>query len=143
MYPAPSVALSRTAYPVHAGDSLTATVTRSGTSYTLALSDTTAGWNFAQRATGSDANASAEWIAEAPELCNSFFCSLASLTNFGTVTFSGAQASDATATGPISSFTAGGGPHNITMVTSGGAMKAKTSALDPTGSKFSDTWVHS
>ena len=36
MYPAPSVNLS-SAYPVHAGDTLTARVTRSGTSYTLSL----------------------------------------------------------------------------------------------------------
>jgi hypothetical protein len=149
MYPAPSVTLSRAAYPVHPGDSLTASVTRSGTSYTLALSDTTATppWHFSQTVAGSDANSSAEWIAEAPSLCNGYFCTPTSLTNFGTVSFSGAQAIDVTIAkgliGSISSFTASGSPHHLTMVTNTGATKARPSSLDPTGTTFSDTWVHS
>ncbi|MBV9661682.1 MAG: hypothetical protein JO337_11045 [Acidimicrobiales bacterium] len=142
MYPAPSVSLSRYTYPVRAGDTLTAAVTRSGTSYTLSLTDPAEGWQFSQAETGSDADASAEWVAEAPELCNAFYCSLANLTNFGTVTFSGAKASDATGTGSISSFAADGDLHDITMVTSTGAVKAQPSGLDGTGSTFRDTWYH-
>jgi hypothetical protein len=143
MYPASSVRLAKSAYPVKPGDTLTASVTRSGTSYTLALKDATAGWSFAQNETASDADTSAEWVAEAPELCSIFSCSLASLTNFGSVTFTGAEAADATTSGPISSFTASSGPHDITMVTSGGTVKAQPSSLDVTGTTFSDTWHHS
>ncbi len=74
-------------------------MTRNGTSYTLSISDTARGatktkWTFSQAETGSDANSSAEWVAEAPELCNIFYCQLASLTNFGTVNLTGAQAAD-------------------------------------------------
>jgi Peptidase A4 family len=153
MYPANSVSLSKSQYQISAGDSLTASVTRSGTSYTLMLSDKAANgaakWTFAQVETGSDANSSAEWVAEAPELCNVFYCQLASLTNFGSVTMSGGQAADGGSNSPISGFAGSGGPHEMTMVTSSGVVKAQPSGLTQTTngsvttSAFSDTWHHS
>jgi Peptidase A4 family len=146
MYPANSVSLSRTKYPVSVGDSLTATVTRTGTSYTLSMSDTANSvtkWTFSQAETGSDANSSAEWVAEAPELCNVLGCHLASLTNFGTVSMSGGQAAVGGSNEPISSFTEDGSPHEITMVTNAGVTKAQPSGLSSNGEAFSDTWKHS
>jgi len=145
MYPANSVTLSSAAYPVKAGDTLTGGVARSGTSYTLSLTDTENGlvrWTYSTVQAASDANSSAEWVAEAPELC-SFVCRLASLTDFGTVTFSEAQAAAGGALAPISSFSASGGPHDMTMVTNTGTIKAQPSALAPGGEGFSDTWYHS
>jgi Peptidase A4 family len=148
MYPANSVSLSKNKYPVSANDSLTASVTRSGTAYTLMISDTPRGatkarWTFSQAAAGSDANSSAEWVAEAPELCNFFSCQLASLTNFGAVNMSGAQAADGGSNSPISAFAGSGGPHEMTMVTNSGVTKAQPSPLSSVGTGFSDTWHHS
>jgi hypothetical protein len=66
------------------------------------------------------------------------------LTNFGTISFTGAQAAAADGVNvPISSFTASGGPHEIVMVNNSGATKAQPSALDATGMQFSDAWKHS
>jgi hypothetical protein len=138
MYPANSVSLSTASYPVQPGDTLTGSVTRSGTSYTLQL-QSSRGWTFSTVQSGSDANTSAEWVAEAPEIC-SFFCTNAKLTNFGRVTFSASQAATGGSLAPISSFTADGGPHDIIMTTSSGATRAQPSALDSTGMTFSDTW---
>jgi Peptidase A4 family len=150
MYPANSVSLSKGTYPVSPGDSLTASVTRSGTSYTLSISDPAHKWTFSKTVTGSDANSSAEWVAEAPELCNFYYCQLASLTNFGTLSMSAAQAtSTSVPESPIGSFTGSGGPHDMTMVTNSGVVKAQPSGLTQTttgtvtSSAFTDTWHHS
>jgi hypothetical protein len=143
MYPAGSVTLP---YAVQPGDTLSGGVARSDNSYTLTLTDTRKGvlqWNFTHSVSGSNANSSAEWVAEAPELCNFFSCQLASLTNFGTISFTQAQAATGGANAPISSLTASGGPHEIVMVNNSGTTKAQPSALDATGMQFSDVWKHS
>ncbi len=141
MYPAASVDISTTQFPVKPGDTMTASVTRSGTSYTLSL-QSSEGWTFSTTQTGSDANTSAEWVAEAPDTCVLIFCSNARLTNFGSMTFSGAQAAIGGSLQPVSSFTTNSGPHEITMTTSSGATRAQPSALSANGEAFSDTWVH-
>ena len=142
MYPAASVSLSSAADPVKPGDTLTATVSRSGTSYTLSLKSSE-GWTFSTTKTGTDANASAEWIAESPSICTFFACRNASLTNFGSVTFSGSDAADGGTLLPVSSFTTNNGPHDITMTTATGTTRAKPSSLSATGDGFTDTWFHS
>jgi hypothetical protein len=141
MYPAASVDISTTQFPVKPGDTMTASVTRSGTSYTLSL-QSSEGWTFSTTQTGSDANTSAEWVAEAPDTCLLIFCSNAKLTNFGSMTFSGAQAAIGGSLQPVSSFTTNSGPHEITMTTSSGATRAQPSALSSNGEAFSDTWAH-
>ncbi len=142
MYPAASVDLSTSQYPVKAGDTETATVSRSGTSYTLSL-QSSEGWTFSVTKTGSDANSSAEWVAEAPDICVlGIFCSNAKLSNFGSVTFSGSEAATGGALSAISSYTDNSGPHEITMKTSAGATRAQPSALTTNGEGFTDTWVH-
>jgi hypothetical protein len=145
MYPANSVSLSKATYPVSVGDTLTATVHRSGGSYTLSLSDKTKGWKFSQAETGSDANTSAEWVAEAPSLCNIFRCQLASLTNFGTFSMTGAGASNSSLPdSSISSFASSdGSPHEMTMVTNSMVTKAQPSTLTSGGTAFTDVWHHS
>jgi hypothetical protein len=79
---------------------------------------------------------SAEWIAEAPSLCAKS-CHELPLTNFGTVSFSGASANGSAIDNGAWSF------DPLTMVTSGGGVKAAPSSLDPAGSGFSVTWHHS
>lgn len=141
MYPAASVTISTTQFPVKPGDTMTASVTRSGTSYTLSL-HSSEGWTFSTTKTGSDANSSAEWVAEAPDTCLLGFCGNARLTNFGSMAFSSAQASTGGSLEPVSSFTTNSGPHEITMTTSAGATRAQPSALTSGGEGFSDTWEH-
>lgn len=141
MYPAGSVDISTSTYPVSPGDTLTGSVTRSGTNYTLSL-HSSRGWTFSTTQSGSDANGSAEWIAEAPSLCTIFACRNANLTNFGTVTFSSSTAATGGSAAPISSFTADSGPHDITMTTTTGTTRAQPSALASGGEGFTDTWHH-
>jgi hypothetical protein len=141
MYPAASVNISTSQFPVKPGDTITASVTRSGTSYTLSMQSSN-GATFSITQTGSDANTSAEWVAEAPDTCFLVFCSNAKLTNFGSVSFSGSQAATGGSDAPISSFTDNSGPHDITMVTSTGAARAQPSGLISNGEAFSDTWKH-
>jgi hypothetical protein len=143
MYPAGSVQLSSSTYPVKPGDTMTAEVKVSGTQFTLSLKSSE-GWTFSTVQSGSGlSQSSAEWIAESPELCNIFRCTLAQLANFGSVGFTSAQA--ATSGGslqPISAYTASGGPHNITCVTSNGTVRDSSSALSGTGNGFTTTWKH-
>jgi hypothetical protein len=140
LYPANSVDLSTSQYPVSPGDTLTASVTFASGDYTLTLKSSR-GWTFTTTQAGSDANSSAEWIAEAPEIC-SFFCTNAKLSDFGTMKFSSSEAATGGSLEPISSFTASGGPHEITMATSTGTTRAAPSALATGGEGFSDTWAH-
>jgi len=140
MYPADSVDLPTSTYPVSPGDTLTAAVSRTGTSYTLSLRSSR-GWSFSQPETGTEANSSAEWIAEAPEIC-SVVCSGAKLTNFGTMEFTGAEAAAGGSLAPISTFGASSGPHEITMSSSTGTTRATPSALGGGGETFTDTWDH-
>ncbi|WP_051825411.1 G1 family glutamic endopeptidase [Kitasatospora aureofaciens] len=128
MYPAYPVNYSNTVRP---GDHFTASVTTSGSgSFTLTLSDTTAGWSrTVNKSLKSAALASAEVIAEAPSSSSGVL----PLSNFGSVAFSGSTV-NGQALGGFS-------PDAITMA-SGGTTKATTSGLSG-GSSFSVTWKHS
>ncbi|MDT8910225.1 G1 family glutamic endopeptidase [Amycolatopsis sp. PS_44_ISF1] len=66
MYPAAPVYYSTSAAPVSAGDNFTATVTRSGNSYKLDISDTTKGWSKTTTKSLNAKHASAEAIIESP-----------------------------------------------------------------------------
>lgn len=143
MYPANSVELSTSKYPVQPGNSLTATVSVSGSTFTLTLKNNSAGWTFTTTQSGSGlAQSSAEWIAESPEICNGSRCSLAKLADFGTVGFTSATAATGGSQEPISYFTADGGPHEIVCETSSGTVRAQPSALGSGGNNFTVTWKH-
>ncbi|HEX2902011.1 MAG TPA: G1 family glutamic endopeptidase [Jatrophihabitans sp.] len=79
MYPASPVYYSNS---VSAGDHINASVSRSGTSYTLVLSDTTKGWTKTTTRSYNGANASAEIIIESPT---------GAYPRFGSVNFSNAK----------------------------------------------------
>lgn len=102
MYPAPVHTLGA-AYPVAAGDTLTATVTYdSGTGNFLLNLSSDHGWAFStsQPARGAvtPRRLSAQWVAEAPSLGGHIL----PLTDFGSVTFSHASATDDSShAGPI------------------------------------------
>ncbi|WBP85209.1 G1 family glutamic endopeptidase [Kitasatospora cathayae] len=128
MYPQYPSNFSSTVRP---GDHFTASVTTNGSgSFTLTLSDTTAGWSHTvNKSLKSAALASAEVIAEAPSSSSGVL----PLSDFGSVSFSGSTV-NGQALGGFS-------PDNITMA-SGGTTKATTSSLSG-GSSFSVTWKHS
>lgn len=77
MYPAAPVYYSN---PVNPGDAISATVTRSGSSYTLTLSDQTTGWSKTTTKSLPASNLSAEVVIESPA---------AAYPDFGVVNFSG------------------------------------------------------
>lgn len=142
MYPSPFVKLSLT---VHPGDTMSASVNYTGSNqFALAITDVTTGGSFSTTQTASGvARSSAEWIQEAP---SSIFGVLP-LANFGTVNFSGANATVAGTTGPADNSWSGTTLYQINMVNRIGALKATTSALSDSGSpatsSFSVTWVSS
>jgi hypothetical protein len=117
-----------------AGDSITATVTRSGTSYTLTVTDAThSADSFTKtESCSSCANSSAEWIAEAPSSGSSIY----PLADFGSWSAANASVTEGTTSGVISSFT----DDEITMVDNSGATKALPGALNSSGNGFSVTW---
>ncbi len=122
---------------VSPGDHITSTVTRSGDSYTLSVTDSTHtadSFSTTQTYAGA-ADSSAEWIAEAP----SGSSGVEPLTDFGSVSFSGASTTEGSTSGVISSFT----DDEITMITSSGATEATPSALNSSGNAFSVTWDRS
>ena len=126
MYPAYPVNFRN---PVRPGDHVTGSVTGNGGGrYTLALTDTTQGWSHLVRTTlNGAAGSSAEVIAEAPSSPGGVL----PLTDFGTVSFTGATVNGA----PIGSAS----PTEITMVDSAGLAKDTVSALRG-GDGFSVTW---
>jgi hypothetical protein len=117
-----------------AGDAITSTVTRSGTSYTLAVTDSThAADSFTETETCSScANSSAEWIAEAPSSGSSIY----PLADFKSWTASSASVTEGSTSGVISSFT----DDEITMIDSSKKVKAEPSSLNSGGNGFSVTW---
>jgi hypothetical protein len=136
MYPAASVTLS-SSYPVRAGDSMSARVSVSGTTFTLVLKNTTRRWTFTTTQTSASAQErSAEWVAEAPSSCF-ITCSVLPLANFGTMHFTYAFVNHRS--GTIVSYT----HDKVTMVSNTGTTKALPSALTGYGTSFADTWYHS
>ena len=118
--------------PVSPGDQMTASVSVSGSSWTLAIADATRGWSDSVPIAApaqAPQRASAEWILERPDLGP-----LDSLADVGTVSFTGASASDATTSGPISAFTF----TPLAMV--GSTLLAAPGLLSPNGESFSASW---
>jgi hypothetical protein len=143
MYPRASHNIAMTVQP---GDTITAQVNYSAGVFTLQLSDTPKNGgpveNFSINRTLPGAKlSSAEWIQEAP---SSFF-GILPLSNFGTINFSGAQATINGVTGPIDNSAWSSEVRQINMVTSRGAAKDTTSGLtdSASGSAFTVTWVSS
>jgi len=119
------------------GDSITASVVRSGSTYTLKVTDSSrSADSFTKTETCSScANSSAEWIAEAPSGSSGVY----PLTNFGTWSASGATVTANSGSGVISSFS----DDELTMVDSSGNVKAQPGSLNGSGNGFSVTWKRS
>jgi Peptidase A4 family len=135
MYPTNAIQVVGTS--LRAGDAISASVVRSGSSYTLKVTDSTHTANsftITQTCSGC-ANSSAEWIAEAP----SGSSGVEPLSNFHSWAESGATVKAGSTSGVISSFT----DDEITMIDSSGLTKALPGALNSAGNGFSVTWERS
>jgi peptidase A4-like protein len=118
------------------GDSISASVVRSGSSYTLKVTDSSrSGDSFTETESCSCANSSAEWIAEAPSGSSGVY----PLAHFSTFSLSSATVSTTSKSGTISSFT----DDEITMADSSGRVEAQPGALNGSGNAFSVTWERS
>ena len=133
----PTNAIQVVGSTLHAGDNITASVVRSGTSYTLKVTDSShSGDSFSTTQSCSGcANSSAEWIAEAPSGSSGVY----PLSHFSTWTETGATAKASSTSGVISTFT----DDEITMIDSSGAVKAQPGSLNGSGNGFSVTWKRS
>jgi hypothetical protein len=130
MYPANPVYYTN---PVRPGDSMSASVTFSGTeTYTLVLTDHTQNWTQKQviNESGLD-RSSAEVITEAP--CCTASGGILPLSDFGTVNYTGATGSG--------TFT-GSNATEIIMVDTRGRQEDSTSSITGSGN-FSNTWIRS
>lgn len=130
----PANAMQVVGSTVAAGDAITAAVARSGTSYTLKVTDSTHPANSFSKAEGcsSCAGTSAEWIAEAPSNGSSDY----PLTDFRSWTVASAKVTRGAAAGSISSSAA----DEVTMVSSAKKVKAQPGSLNGGGSGFTVTW---
>ena len=131
----PTNAIQVVGSSLRAGDSITSSVVRSGTSYTLKVTDSTHtanSFSTTQTCSSSCANSSAEWIAEAPSGSSGVY----PLARFSTWTASSAAVTQGATSGVISSFT----DDEITMIDSSGAVKAQPGALNSSGNGFAVTW---
>ena len=144
-YPQPSYEI--TSLTIHAGDRMSASVTYSGSKFTVTIIDETTGKSYSKSASVSSAKrTSAEWIAEAP--CCTRGGGILPMSDFGTVLFgedtsgvSGTNyATSSTVSGPISDF--GSAVQEINKVGSSSSPQTSTcSAVSSDGTSFSCTWA--
>jgi peptidase A4-like protein len=115
--------------PVQPGDSMSASVSVSGDTYTLVLTDSTQNWTQTQTISESGLqDSSAEVITEAP----SSESGVLPLADFGTINYSGSAANG--------SSMANSSPTSIIMVGSSGDQLDSTGPMDGSGD-FSNTWM--
>ncbi|QQG48807.1 MAG: hypothetical protein HY247_00335 [archaeon] len=132
-YPRPSFIIS--GLTVSAGDQITAQVQYNGLKFVTTITDTTTGQSSSTSARVNSAQrSSAEWVAEAPSSSGGVL----PLANFGTVSFG--STNQATISGVTKNIGAFSTVWQITMVTSGGVVKALPSSLATDQSTFSVTW---
>lgn len=142
MYPAGPVNLTMTITP---GDTISASVDYLGSNqFALSITNVTTGSTFSTTQTSSTAKlSSAEWIQEAP----SSFTGVLPLANFGTINFSGANATVSGTSGLADNTWSGTTLYQVDMANRNGSLKTTTSTLSdaatPPPSSFSVTFVSS
>jgi Peptidase A4 family len=137
MFPAATVVIGQTVAP---GDSISASVVRSSTKYTLSITDSTHTANSGSAAKTCKAttclDTSAEWIAERPEYSTTGDVPLA---HYGTWTLSGGAVTSGGKAGTISSYK----PAEITMIDSTDSYALSTPSALSGGNSFKMTWDNS
>ena len=151
LVPASSVKLGLKVDP---GNRISASVSVNGTQVSILMRNLSQGTTVSKTLSMvSPDTTSAEWIAEAPSLCGetSYHCSEQSLTDFGTVKFSGASAQSAGHSGSISDSAWSATPIELQGGSGGffgrggfgpeeSVAEAVPSGLTQDGSAFSITW---
>ncbi len=137
MYPQYPVNFDKKKYPVAPQDKIDAEVKYSGGNFVLTLNDETQGWStppITQQASSAP-RSSAEWIIEAP-----WMGTVLPLANFGTISFSGSQATIGGSNVTINNSNS----DKIIMTTKGGIVKATPSNIstNPTPGSFTVAWSH-
>jgi hypothetical protein len=139
MYPAGTVQVGTT---VTAGDSITASVTRGGPSYTLTLTDAAhTGSSFSKTLgcpTSTCLDKSAEWIAERPAYSNT---GIVPEAQFSPVTFSNASETGWGKTSTISGWV--NTNYDLTCVDSTGTYDIVSTSGLTGGNAFTSTWRNS
>ena len=134
MFPAGTVEFGTTVLP---GDSISASVVRSGTKYTITLTDSTHTANSGSVTATCKAttclDTSAEWIAERPEYATT---GEVPLVSYGTWTLSSGNVTSGGKSGTISSFK----PESITMIDSTNTYDLSTPSALTGGNSFKTTW---
>jgi hypothetical protein len=119
---------------------MSAQVSVTGSDWTLAIDDVTAGWTFTttiDSPTPTPTQSSAEWIVERPSIGSA---NLPPLANFAATTFTNTSATAGASSGSISAFSYA----PIAMVSNDGSSTLATpGALSAGGTSFTDTWVGS
>ncbi len=142
-YPNPSELIS--SITVSPGNKMSASVTYSGSEFTITITNETTGKSYSKSSKVSGAKrSSAEWIAEAPCCTNSG--GILPLADFGTVDFgedytgvgSTNDATDSSVSGPIGDF--GTAINEAIMVSTKGADEAVPSSLSSDGTSFTVKW---
>jgi hypothetical protein len=129
-YPAASVDITTSSsYPVSPGDQITVTIDSSLLLFwTIKIEDQSAGWTFTKTTAFVATGQSAEWIMEAPLVLGNGSAGESTLSNFGSVSFSGLNA-DSKNPGLSDS-------NAIVMVNASGAILAQPSAPGSGGDSF-------
>jgi Peptidase A4 family len=127
---------------IHPGDHVTASVSVSGTSVTVSLSDLTTGKSYSNTLQMSNPDtSSAEWIAEAPSATGGEGnVQVLPLADFGTVNFTSASA---TADGHTGTISDSDWTDQAVQLGAGDGAGAQASGLSDNGSAFSVTWGQS
>ena len=144
-YPANSFVI--TSLLISPGNTISASITYSGSEFTTTITNVTTGKSYSKSSTVPGAKrSSAEWIAEAP--CCTNRGGILPLSNFGTVSFgldyTKVASTNYAAEGsgnsmPISAFGTSS-VQELIMVSNGGAEEAIPSALTTDGSSFTVAW---
>jgi hypothetical protein len=122
--------------PVSAGDEMSASVSVARSTWQLTIQDQTQGWTSSTPIASpspAPAQSSAEWIVELPGGAPG---SDNTLSDFGTVSFTGASADGNAVTGPISAFS----PTSIGLV-NGSTVLAAPGPLNESGDGFTDAYT--
>ncbi len=130
----PSTAVAIASLTVTPGDSLTASITESGTNtWLIKISDVSQNESFSKTVSYTSSLSSAEWIEEDPSDANG---ALLPLDDFGTVNFTQALTTANGSSQNLSQLNA----DNVTMVNSSGSPEAAPSVIGSDGASFSIKW---